>query len=158
VKALKGIGDASVVEGVLPEPPLEPPPPEPPEPDPLVEVDPGAAVEPERVVPLAAVFAVEAEPADELAFVSTVLLLLDIEPGESAELDPAADVPVVTVPRLPEDSADVVDDAAETPFVADAVSIAFPGLALVPDPAPDDEPAVLVALEELVGLVADDWM
>jgi hypothetical protein len=87
---------------------------------------------------------------------STVDRLELVAEGESAALALAAEVPVVTVPRLPEESAEVDDEAAEMPLVEDAESSALPELEAAPEPAPADEPWVLEAVEELVGLVCED--
>ena len=143
------------MDGLVLEPPE--PPPEPPEP---VEDDPGAVVEPEpeRVVPLAAVLALDEVPVEVLELERTVELPELLDEVESAELEFAAELPGVVRPRFPDESAEVDDDAAETPLVEDAESMALPGLGALPEPAPEDEPAVLEAVEPLVELVCDDWM
>jgi hypothetical protein len=148
MKALSGTGVARVVEEVeleLP-PPLEP-------------VEPGAVVvpEPERVVPLAAVLVLDEVPVDVLVVERTVALLDAVAPDESAELELATEVPEVVGVWLPEESADVLEAVAETPLVDDAVINALPELAVVPVPAPDDDPPVLPAVDALVALVLDDW-
>ena len=57
---------------------------------------------------------------------------------------------------LPEESAEVVEAEEESPGAEEAVSSALPGLGAFPDPAPDEEPAVLEVAVEDALLVSED--
>jgi hypothetical protein len=104
----------------------------PPDDDAVVPVDAG------REVPLTEVVALAEIPVLVLALARIVPV---VEDGESAELEfTFSAVEVVLTPA--EDSADVEEAGPE---LEDVVSSAFPELAAAPDPAPDDEPALLEA-------------
>jgi hypothetical protein len=132
VNALNGTGVAR--EGLLLELPDPPPPP-------LDEL--------EREVPLSDVVALDEVPVLVLMLESTVEPAA--EDDESAELELALEIEGVEL-ILPGDSADVEAVADETPFVVDGVSreLLEP---FEPDPAPDDEPAVLDAVAATVPVV-----
>jgi hypothetical protein len=118
---------------------LDPPPPPP------LPVDVG------RDVPLVDVVALDDVPVLVLVVESTVELVPVVDEEDNAELEftgDAADVDVV----LPEANADVDDDAEETPL--DDVGVSSDALAPPPpDPAPDDDPAVLEACAPTVPVV-----
>jgi len=113
--------------------PLEAPPPPPPVPSPAV------VPEPERDVPLTAVFALEEVLVDVEALESTVEL--DVDVVDNAEVEFTLEAPVV-VAVLPGEIAEVLDAGVETPVVDDAVSIEAADVAPALAPAPLDEPAV----------------
>lgn len=110
-------------------------------------------VELERVVPLADVFALADVPAFELALDNTVVLVPDVEVEDSAEVEFTL-VAAAMEPVLPEDSAEVEDDAEETPLACDVVSSDVVA-ALEPAPAPEDDPAVFDAVAATVPVVVD---
>jgi hypothetical protein len=136
--ALNGTGVWSELLLVL----LDPPPP-----PPLDELP----VDVGRDVPLTDVVALDDVLVFELVVESTVAVVPVVDEVDSAELEftgDAADVDVV----LPEDNADVVDDADETPLDDVGVNsdvLAAPELA----PAPDDDPAVFDAVAGTVPVV-----
>jgi len=100
-----------------------------------------------RDVPLTEVVALEEIPVLVLALLRTVFVADD---GESAELEfTFSAVEVVLTPA--DDSADVEEAGL---VLEDVVSSAFPELAAAPDPAPDDDPALLDATA--VGAVLMD--
>jgi len=119
---------------------LDPPPPPPPDELPVdVDLD----------VPLTEVVALDDVPVVVLVVDSTEEVVPVVDAVDSAELEftgDAADVDVV----FPDESADVEDDAEDTPaFDDDGVSndvLAPPP----PDPAPEDDPAVLDAVAPTV--------
>lgn len=122
--------------------------------------EPEADVPDERVVPLVDVFALDEMLVFVLLLDSTVVLALAVEEDESAELELTLDMPGAAL-RLEEASADVDDTGAETALVEDGVSSALPGDADAPEPAPEDEPAVLPEVELDVveeELLNADWM
>lgn len=96
-----------------------------------------------REVPLTDVVALEETPVLVLVLDNTVALELDVEEGESADVELTLDA-FDAVLALPEASADV--DDADGMAVEDAVSSAFPELEDAPAPAPEDEPAVFDAM------------
>ncbi len=59
---------------------------------------------------------------------------------------------------MPGARAEVLEAAALTPLVEEAVICALPELVDAPFPAPEEEPAVLVVVSPEVELVAEDWM
>jgi hypothetical protein len=149
--ALRGTGVWTSVAPVEPEPP--PPPPELEEPA-LAEL-----VDDVREVPLKDVVALEEMPVEVLVLDKTVAVVLDVEDGDSAEVELLALLETDEVkPMLFGDSADVEDAVDPTPTVEEAVSIALPLEAVTPAPAPDEEPAVLDAVALEVLLVEEDWM
>ena len=139
MNALSGTGVEAAA--ALVELPLPPPPPPPEEPVP---------VDVERVVPLAEVVCPDDVPVLVLVFVNTVELVPAVESFESCELEftvVVADALVV----LP-DKAEVVELADETPLVGVDVNKDLLDAA-DPEPAPEDEPAVLEAVAGTVPAV-----
>ena len=122
---------------------LDPPPPPPPDELP-VDVD--------RDVPLTDVVALDDVPVLVLVVASTPEVVPDVDAVDNAELEftgDAADVDVV----FPEDNADVDEAAEETPL-DDEEGVSSDVLAPPPpDPAPDDDPAVLDAVGPTVPVV-----
>jgi hypothetical protein len=114
-------------------------------------------VEDEREVPASDVFALEDTLLEVAAGVKTVEPNAAVDAGDSAEVEVTGVVAVVVVVAL-ELNADVEEAGAETPAVEDGLNSAFPGDGVTPDPAPDDEPAVLAVVSEAVLLVKEDWM
>ncbi len=128
MNALSGTGVARVVlAAALPPPPA-------------VEVP--VLAETLREVPARDVVALEEMLLVALVVDNVVALLLAVAEGESADVALALAAPNVVL-LLTGVSADVKEADDETPAVVDAVSKAFPGEAVAPAPAPDDEPAVL---------------
>jgi hypothetical protein len=114
-------------------------------------------VEDEREVPASDVFALEDTLLEVAAGVNTVEVEAAVDAGDRAEVGltgVVADVVAVTL----ELSGDVEETGAETPAVEDGLNNALPEDGVTPDPAPDDEPAVLAVVSEAVLLVKDDWM
>lgn len=111
----------------------------------------------ERVVPPKDVVALEETLLEVLALDRTVALLAAVEDGERAEVEATLEAADVVLTLL-DASAEVVEAGAETPAVEEGDKSALPGEAATPDPAPDDDPAVVdaVAADEL--LVEEDWM
>jgi hypothetical protein len=138
LKALNGTGVATTA--LLPLLPLPPPPPLPPD----------AELPVERVVPPNDVFALEETLLLLLVLVSTVELALAVEVCDNADPELTPDIPNAE-PALAGASAEVDDVAKfadeEIAFV-EGVSSALPGEGELPEPAPDDEPAVLLAPPE----------
>ena len=89
-----------------------------------------------REVPLTEVVALEEIPV--LVLVRTVFV---VEDGDSAELE--LTLSAVDVALTPEDDSTDVEEAGLE--LEDVLRSAFPALAAAPDPAPDDEPALLEA-------------
>ena len=138
----------------------EPPPPPPPPPEPLFDA-PGAAVvpEPERVVPLVAVLALDEvleavltlPRTEELVWLFEALDRLDdVLTEERAEL---------AEPFVVEEDERAELEAAEvpTPVVEDGVRRLLPEDAVDPAPAPEEEPAVFDATAATVPLV-EPWI
>lgn len=138
VNALNGTGvdSAELLLALLDPPPLLE--------EPLVDVL-------ERDVPLSDVVALDDVPVLVLMLESVVGVVPAVEAVDSAEVEFALVVPGVEL-VLPEDSAEVVDAADETPLVVDAVSreLLAPVAAA---PAPDEEPAVFDAVAATVPVV-----
>ncbi len=67
-------------------------------------------------------------------------------------------VPVFGAPVLAAVSVELTVAPAKTPVVAAGVNKALPADWVVPDPAPEDEPAVFDGVAEGVLLVWEDWM
>jgi hypothetical protein len=145
--ALSGTGfDAPLLLLLPPDPPEPPPPPVPLLLEPVLE-DPVVL---ERVVPLCDVFALDDVLVVVLVLVSTEDCAVELVDC-SAEVDETLDVSDVELEVL-EDSADVEAAADETPLVALAVN--SPLLAAVlPAPAPEDDPAVFEACAATVPVV-----
>jgi hypothetical protein len=114
-------------------------------------------VEDEREVPASDVFALEDTLLEVAAGVNTVEVEAAVEAGDRAEVGLTGVVADVVAVKL-ELSGDVVETGAETPAVEDGLNNALPEDGVTPDPAPDDEPAVLAVVSEAVLLVKDDWM
>lgn len=151
VMALRGTGVCTTVALVEPLPP--PPPPELEDPA-LAEL-----VDDVREVPLKDVVVLEEMPVEVLVLDRTVALVLAVEEGDRAEVALLALLETDEVkPMLFGDSAEVEDAADPTPTVEEVVSMALPLEAVTPDPAPEDEPAVLDAVALEVLLVEEDWM
>ncbi len=141
--ALSGTGVEAAVVPVVPPPPLPPVP----------AVD-APVLEPARVVPLVEVEVLEEMLVEVLWLERTLELEADVEADESEEV--ALTPEVAEMLGLLFEKADVPVAAAEMPEVTEGVSIALPGDAATPEPAPEDDPAVAVAVEEEVALVSDD--
>ena len=138
VKALRGTGVATVVDDVL------------------LELPPAVVVpEPERVVPPWEVFVLDETPVEVEVLERTLLVLPVVLEVESAE-------PELTVVRaelvdwLLDESAELVVEAELTPLVVEAVKVELPELAAVPEPAPDEEPAVADGVVATLP-VCEDW-
>ena len=114
-------------------------------------------VEDEREVPASDVFALEDTLLEVAAGVNTVEVEAAVEAGDRAEVGLTGVVADVVAVKL-ELSGDVVETGAETPAVEDGLNNALPEDGVTPDPAPDDEPAVLAVVSEAVLLVKEDWM
>lgn len=131
-----------------------PPPPPPPPPDPLA----AEPIEPGREVPLRDVVALEEILLEVLVLDRTVELEAAVALGDNAEVeltaveDPSAALTLLAL------SGEVEEAALEIPPELDVLNKAFPDDAAAPDPAPDEEPAVLAAADEDELLVAEDWM
>lgn len=131
---------------------LDPPPPPPP-PLPLLLPVELLPFELARVVPLADVVALDPVPVLELVFESSVWFVPEIDADDSAELAftlAVADAELV----FPEDSADVVEEAEFTPFVAEDVS-SDRVVAVDELPAPADDPCVFDPPAATVPVVVD---
>ena len=100
---------------------------------------PAVVPEPERDVPLTAVFALEEVLVDVPVLESTVEFAVDVV--DKAEVEFTLEAPVVVVAAL-EVNAEVPDADAEMPDVAEAVNIEEAEGAPALAPAPLDEPAV----------------
>ena len=145
--ALSGTGLAGPLLLLPPEPPTPPPPP-----DVLPLLDP-VLEEPvvlERLVPLCEVLALEDVLVVVLVLARTEDCAVELV-DRSADVDETLDVAVV-VPELLDNSADVDAEAEETPLVTLGVNRPLVAV-LLPDPAPDDEPAVLEACAATVPVV-----
>lgn len=114
-------------------------------------------VEDEREVPASDVVALEDTLLEVTAGVKTVELEAAVDAGDRAEVEVMGVVADVVAVAL-ELSADVEEAGEETPAVEEGVNSAFPDDGVIPDPAPDDEPAVLAVVSEAVLLVKEDWM
>lgn len=110
-----------------------------------------------RVVPAKEVLALDETVVDVLTLASTVGIVDAFAVGESAEVAFTVDAAVVVL-TFRDASAELVEAGAETPAVEEALSSAFPAVGATPDPAPEEDPAVLFVVNDAVGLVADDWM
>src|SRR5580693_98488 len=111
--ALRGTGVWTSVAPVEPEPP--PPPPE------LEEPALDELVDDVREVPLKDVVALEEIPVEVLVLDKTVAVVLDVEDGDSAEVELLALLETDEVkPMLFGDSADVEDAVDPTPTVEEA--------------------------------------
>jgi hypothetical protein len=144
VNALSGTGVGRGAAPLLPDPPAGDAPPEA-----LLDVD-------ERVVPEGDVVALEEIEVDVLAVVSTVAFEPVVELGESADVDATLDTAGVVT--LPGDSAEVDDGGVDTPTVDEGVKSALPEEGVTPDPAPDEDPAVLDATADDELPVNEDWI
>src|ERR1700690_1776338 len=102
-------------------------------------------VEDEREVPASEVFALEDTLLEVAAGVKTVELDAAVDAGDSAEVAVTGVIADVVAVAL-EVSGDVKETGAETPVVEDGLNNALPGDGVTPDPAPDDEPAVLAVV------------
>jgi hypothetical protein len=124
-----------------------------------VPVDPPAVLDvAEREVPLADVFALEEMLLEVLVLVNTLVLVVEVDDDDSADVEFAFEADDVVVPVVPAASAEVEEAGEERPAVAEAVNSALPGDAVTPAPAPEDEPAVFdVAVEDEL-LLEEDWM
>ena len=80
-----------------------------------------------------------------------------VEVVESGDVELTLEAAVVVL-TLADESADVDAAEEETPAVEDGVRSALPGDAVVPAPAPEDEPAVFDATAADELLVEEDWM
>lgn len=122
-----------------------------------VEAEPVAAgvVEATRVVPLAEVFALDEMVLLLLAVDNAVAMEAVFDVAESAEVEVTALAPVVLLVLL-ELIADVEAAEAITPAVVVGVRRALPAVADDPEPAPEEEPAVLEALDAEDAEVAED--
>ncbi len=137
MKALSGTGcaRARLLLELLPEPPLAP----------------ELAVDVVREVPLAAVVALEEMLVVVLVVASTFVFVVLFDVVESAELGSTLEV-AVTVCVFAGESADVEDAGVETPLVEDGASreLLAPE---EPEPAPAEEPCVVLAVAATVPLV-----
>jgi hypothetical protein len=110
-------------------------------------------VEAGRDVPFNDVVALDEVPVPVLVFPSTVEFELAVAVGESAEVWVLFNAVVLT---LPPENADVDAAGCVLVVLVAAVKSAFPELAAAPDPAPDDEPAVLDAMAVGAVLIDED--
>jgi hypothetical protein len=97
-------------------------------------------------------------PVPLLVLVSTVAVEVAVEAGASADVEltlDAADIDVLFAA-----ASDDVEDAAEIVALVEGVSSEFPGEGVLPEPAPEDDPAVFD--DDEVELDDDDpvvpWM
>jgi hypothetical protein len=97
-----------------------------------------------REVPFTDVVALEETPVLVLALERTVAF--EVEADESDELGFALIAAADVVVPFVEDNDEVDDAGVERPELVDGVSSAFPEEALVPEPAPEDEPALFDAM------------
>ena len=123
-------------------------------PAPPADEDPSAAfaVDEGRVVPAREVVALEETDAEVLALDKTVAMVAVLE-GDNAAVEVAGEAAAAeVVVRLFDVSADVADEGAAMPAVEAGLYSALPELGVIPDPAPEEEPAVavVVAPEELL--------
>ena len=135
VKALRGTGLEDVV---------------------LVPLDaPGAVVvpDPARVVPLAAVFALEELLPALLTEPRTVVPVWLLDVVDKAEELLTVESVELAVVLFDDERAEVELAEEDTPVVEEAVNSAFPEDAVVPAPAPEEDPAVLEATAAVVPLV-----
>ena len=115
-----------------------------------------AVAEVDRDVPLVEVVALDDVLSDPLAVESVLLPEVLVALVASVEVEFTLEVAELVVLAL--ESAEVVADPDVTPVVEEGVSNALPVDAADPEPAPDDDPAVLEAPDEEDELVEDDWM
>lgn len=109
-----------------------------------------------RVVPLADVLALDEVEVELLALARTLLEALAVEVPESAELALTAELPTPVLDTLLEERDELAVAGLDTPDVAEGEKRALPDEVAAPDPAPEDEPAVLVVVSPEVLLVEDD--
>ncbi len=144
VNALSGTGVGAA--GVLAL--LDPPPPPPPPDDDEDEVD-------AREVPLSEVVALDEVVPLVLALLSTVEVEFAVDEEDNADVESTLAVAGFELVVLFV-TAVVPAPAVETPEVAVGVSSEFPGDGALPDPAPEDDPAVFEEVDPDVALVDDD--
>jgi hypothetical protein len=87
---------------------------------------------------------------------TTVLAACVLDAVDNAEVTLVLEVSAV--PRAVAVSAEVVAGAADTPLVEEAVRSALPVEELTPEPAPEEEPAVLGVAEDADPLASEDWI
>ena len=119
-----------------------------------------AVMDPARVVPVREVLALEEMPVDVDVLVKTLVVEVEVEDAESADVEVTGEIADVALLVFPLARGDIAEVGSETVAEADGVSRAFPVEVLAPAPAPDEDPAVFDPPpdDDDDPLVNADWM